>query len=1458
MTSYLVNGQLNLNKSHVCAGDFIRYLHDLPNCYRLSEYGDVAGKMDRYGILAKSNREKQLLRFKQEKYERESKGKKTSVNFHNQRQLDGNDLIELARKEVPKEINLGEISTLWNMDLAESLMPFQGVKELPEELLPQADECITINNVTHNLANLTEAQRAEVIDKWQKTEHINKKDTAGPAGYIFGLQEIPFKDGNAGDLEKTGHTFLYDRTAEHPRAAIIASKNLRIFLDTDLTGPDMCVAKFFTPNKQMKEVIIISLYCDIKAPKDEIIPKNLERAIKRAIKENTGIIIYADLNAHSHLWMSKKDNDRGKFFEQNLITRYGLHVLNNCDTPSYYGPNTEGTIPDVTLCTPNMIKFIRNWLNRDGASSSDHASYEHTLFLADAVTAEPKFKFKQAKTSHWFNFQHTLENKIKESLPTQGDYELFNSKVDWFTNLIHEALEETIAKTKPRPLAINQLARGEHWYTKKCEQLYNRIAAIRKHMRKVDRSIKQGRPIKQRASWAELPPLRSAYWREIDKAKHNGFKKFVETREGSSQMGSFNQKILKKANTNAAIPLFKRANGTTMTPDETAETFLKEHFPDCRDEVEQLPFIEARKAKELNAKYNLKDNRVHFITLEKVKASINSFQKHKGVGSDRIPPIVYQWFGPKAWTWLHNIYQATYLLKLLPRTWLDVKVLFIPKAGKKSLCEPRSWRPISLMQYQMKGNEKLLIRENEFSLDGNGALHNNQHGFRKQRSCISSLSSKVGRIEKALRDHGFALAVYLDIKGAFDNVQNNCIKQACKEKGCKDTFIEWFADFFNNRSISFEFKGKTYKRYCAKGTPQGSTASPYFWNLIADKLHYKIDEINDVDSEGFADDTCFISIGNDQHYIQWRMQHALQAAELWAQEHNLQFSASKTVVILYTNKRKYDMPAPLTLNGEELKYKDRVKHLGLNLTSNLNWSHHLGEKIKEAKGIICRLKGSMGKLWGLKPKMAMWVYRMVVRPILSYASVIWAKIALKAEVRQELKEFQAFALHQMGYFRAKTPQNALEVITNTIPLDLHLLYDAQLAFIRTKGHEKYSKEEMITQQPMLRGHRQVMEDYAWSLIGATTLLNTQLDDISPIYNFDNLFKIDRSSMDPTNEKRGIPIREADCNIYSDGSRFGPFKCGAGISVWKIYNENCEKSERVIPNHERISFYLEEATIFQCENYGVMQAANWLAENHQEYKINSAIINVDSQACIYGLASSRISSKTVQKTISALNESAKVLKNGLTIRWVKAHVDQSDNHRGNVFADGAARLGAEGEGLQHPDDLPQRSYKSVKTDLKQLMIKEWNTRWTTNPFKEAKAKDTKLFFPQINPKKSYELIQNSSRYDYSKIIQAITGCNHLAKFENKIGNNMVQTPKCTYCKIFGTEESTIHFLTDCEAFAYIRLQIFGVHNPAKEDIMNIKTKPLIEFLNLITWFPEGSYTPETGESSISNAENKKPP
>ena len=125
------------------------------------------------------------------------------------------------------------------------------------------------------------------------------------------------------------------------------------------------------------------------------------------------------------------------------------------------------------------------------------------------------------------------------------------------------------------------------------------------------------------------------------------------------------------------------------------------------------------------------------------------------------------------------------------------------------------------------------------------------------------------------------------------------------------------------------------------GTPQGSTASPYFWNVIADELHEEIDKLEDVDSEGFADDTVFIASGKDSHYVQFAMQKALKVAEEWASRHGLHFAPSKTVVMLFTRKIKYEQPAQLEMNGVSIPYSTEHKHLGIYLNSQLDWKYHL-------------------------------------------------------------------------------------------------------------------------------------------------------------------------------------------------------------------------------------------------------------------------------------------------------------------------------------------------------------------------------------------------------------------------------------------------------------------------------------------------------------------------------------
>ena len=179
------------------------------------------------------------------------------------------------------------------------------------------------------------------------------------------------------------------------------------------------------------------------------------------------------------------------------------------------------------------------------------------------------------------------------------------------------------------------------------------IRSLRTKIRKAFK--KSGKTLDERLEpHYDLTQARREYWAYIKKRQNKSYKEFVESREGISQMGSFNRKILKNGTNNAAIPLFKRAEGTTMTPDETVGTILAEHFPDCRDEMEQAPFIQRRLAKESQATFDINAAKVDFLTLEKVTAVMDPFEPLKGVGSDRIPPIVYQKFGERALEILQN------------------------------------------------------------------------------------------------------------------------------------------------------------------------------------------------------------------------------------------------------------------------------------------------------------------------------------------------------------------------------------------------------------------------------------------------------------------------------------------------------------------------------------------------------------------------------------------------------------------------------------------------------------------------------------------------------------------------------------------------------------------------------------------------------------------------------------
>jgi hypothetical protein len=47
------------------------------------------------------------------------------------------------------------------------------------------------------------------------------------------------------------------------------------------------------------------------------------------------------------------------------------------------------------------------------------------------------------------------------------------------------------------------------------------------------------------------------------------------------------------------------------------------------------------------------------------------------------------------------------------------------------------------------------------------------------------------------------------------------------------------------------------------------------------------------------------------------------------------------------------------------------------------------EKCDKAHRASWTCKGTFGKTWGLKPRVVYWIYTMVIRPILTYGSMVW-------------------------------------------------------------------------------------------------------------------------------------------------------------------------------------------------------------------------------------------------------------------------------------------------------------------------------------------------------------------------------------------------------------------------------------------------------------------------------------
>ena len=209
------------------------------------------------------------------------------------------------------------------------------------------------------------------------------------------------------------------------------------------------------------------------------------------------------------------------------------------------------------------------------------------------------------------------------------------------------------------------------------------------------------------------------------------------------------------------------------------------------------------------------------FTEEKARYALEQFKPYKSPSGDGVYPIMLQ----AGWETLEPIYlkmsKASLRLGHIPKVWQEARGVFIPKPGKNSYNSAKSFRLITLTSFQLKLMERMIYWHLNINLGVDRLITPNQHGFRTGKSTESALHKLVSKIEKTIVEGQYALGIFLDIEGAFDNVSFNSIIKSLEEAQLPQVIVRWITAMLTNRTITVTIQGKVLSKRVEKGCPQG-------------------------------------------------------------------------------------------------------------------------------------------------------------------------------------------------------------------------------------------------------------------------------------------------------------------------------------------------------------------------------------------------------------------------------------------------------------------------------------------------------------------------------------------------------------------------------------------------------------------------------------------------------------
>ena len=215
-------------------------------------------------------------------------------------------------------------------------------------------------------------------------------------------------------------------------------------------------------------------------------------------------------------------------------------------------------------------------------------------------------------------------------------------------------------------------------------------------------------------------------------------------------------------------------------------------------------------------------------------------------GADFISTKLLKEIAPLIITPLHYLINLSLETGFVPKEFKIAKIVPVFKEGD---CHDfNNYRPISLLSSFSKLMEKIVSRQLLRFIHIHGILYKHQYGFRSGHNTSHPVLHLTDKVYSAFNQKPAAktLAIFIDLKKAFDTVDHSILLSKLDHYGIRDTSNLWFKNYLDSREQFVSINGiESEREKIVCGVPQGLPNATEFLTLpFADDTTLKISGVH--------------------------------------------------------------------------------------------------------------------------------------------------------------------------------------------------------------------------------------------------------------------------------------------------------------------------------------------------------------------------------------------------------------------------------------------------------------------------------------------------------------------------------------------------------------------------------------------------------------------------------------